>query len=65
MEDERQRQDKTRKELPLIAHKAVKGYKEYVKNYNCVIIEIHSLTKDQQHFFMDLLPLSLPISRVI
>ena len=41
--------------------KTANCYKEYVKNYKYVTMEMISLTKDQQCFLIDLLPLPPPI----
>ena len=47
IEDERQRQNKTRKELTFTVQKVAKCYDEYVENYKHVTMEIHLLTKHQ------------------
>ena len=51
MEDERQRQDKYSKELILIAQKAAKYYKQYIKSDKYVTVEMLSLTNNQQYFY--------------
>ena len=53
-----------RKELILVVQKAAQVYREYTKNYKHVTMEMHSLTKDQQHFLMDLLPLPNPFQKL-
>ena len=53
LEDQRQTQDKTIKELTLNVQKAAQCYKQYIKNYKHVAMEIHCLAKDQQHSLMD------------
>ena len=50
-------------EQTLIAQKAAKHYEHYIKNFKDVTMEMCSLTKNQQHFLMDLLPSHQPISR--
>ena len=62
-EDEKQRQDQTRKELTLVAQKAEQFYEKYFKNYKYVPIEMCSLAKDKQCFLMVFLSLPLPVPK--
>ena len=58
--------DKTRpdqKRVDINCTKDCKVYEKYVKKDKCVTVEIYSLTKEQQHPLMDLLPLPPSISR--
>ena len=55
-EEEKQRWEKTRKELTLVAEKATQFCNIYVGNHEYVKTEMSSLNKDQKCFLHDLLP---------
>ena len=62
-EDEKRRQNQTRKELTFIAQRTTQFYEKCVKDCKCVTMGMGSLVKDQHCFLMDLLPLPLPIPK--
>ena len=51
--------------MTLVVQKAIQVYEKYVKNYKYVTTEMHSLTKDQKGFLVNLLQLLPPIQKTI